>query len=230
VLKIFVRDTNTSDNILLISILRVHAKKHKGRQSQIIMLGSQSLEQLHDSIYCNNCRASFESFIYIGEKFFVPSHALVGRTSSTLKLIDDIQQWISNDASTSQPAEAHRVATLDSITMSELKIETGKKYLYCHGGSCEHIVVISDIRTYSPRLDPHHITDFPAQKNVAFRKRRKCGVCKAMFARLIVFGDRLTDSNPFFFCDQCYYMLHYDASGQLQYSDYQVYQYSHDML
>jgi hypothetical protein len=197
------------------------------RQSQIALLGSQSLQQLHDSIYCSNCKdTAFDAFVFIGDKFYVPSHVLVGRASPTLKLINDIEHWISSSSSTTEP----RVAALDGVTMSELNVEIGKEYLYCHGGCCEHIVVVSDIRTYSPRLDPRHVTDFPAQKSRAFRKRRKCGVCKAMFARMVVFGDRLADSNPFYYCDHCYYMLHYDAVGELQYSDYQVYQYSHDML
>ena len=47
--------------------------------------------------------------------------------------------------------------------------------------------------------------------------------------RYITYNDKMTTSNPFFFCETCYILLHYDSEGRLIYDDFKVYDYVHEM-
>jgi len=67
-----------------------------------------------------------------------------------------------------------------------------------------------------------------------------CGVCDINSAAFVTYGDPLTPHMPFFFCKECYHMLHYAApqatlephqlSTVLLYSGFKVFPYEHDQL
>lgn len=61
-----------------------------------------------------------------------------------------------------------------------------------------------------------------------FKQRpRKCHVCRIYRATKVTVDDKWAGENPCYFCDNCYYLLHY-KEGSLLYSDFSVYDYLHD--
>ena len=54
---------------------------------------------------------------------------------------------------------------------------------------------------------------------------RKCGVCEKESAQIVVYNDRFTPENPFFFCQMCEDLLHRDSEGNALYDGYQCFPY-----
>lgn len=54
---------------------------------------------------------------------------------------------------------------------------------------------------------------------------QKCSVCKIYRATKVTVDDKWAGENPCYFCDNCYFLLHYSKDGTLMYSDFSVYDY-----
>lgn len=91
-------------------------------------------------------------------------------------------------------------ATITDAVLSDLNLKVGEAYLFCHCHSCEHIIVISEIRDYHTTLDGDDLNKFPCVVSKYCGKKRKCQACDALGAAFIVFNDRLADTNPCFLC------------------------------
>jgi hypothetical protein len=142
------------------------------------------------------------------------------------------------------------VCGMDALIKS-IKWRIGAKYLYLHLGACEHILVLLDIRspnvvrprlserinpTFLPSTSPEANVDecdiadyYPRERFLAEFPRRKCSVCGLFAARHLVVNDRLSDSNPSYFCPACHHSLHYDENNNLLYDDFAVFPYWHDV-
>ncbi|NXX96939.1 SNPC3 protein, partial [Centropus bengalensis] len=105
-----------------------------------------------------------------------------------------------------------RSAKMEDYTFNDLTLKIGFPYLYCHQGSCEHIIIVTDIRLihHDDCLDR---TFYPLLVKKHWLCTRKCFVCKMYTARWVTNRDRLAPEDPCFFCDVCFRMLHYDAEG-----------------
>jgi len=114
--------------------------------------------------------------------------------------------------------------------LDSLRLRLGARYLYAHkGGRCEHFLYCSDVRLHNRNFDTQPRENFPLVKFQCTRKMRKCSICVAWSARYVVFGDRLADTSPCFFCQHCYHALHYSKDGRLLYDDFTVFPYLHDL-
>ncbi|EPY78374.1 snRNA-activating protein complex subunit 3 [Camelus ferus] len=119
-----------SVNILYPVIFHKH-KEHKPYQTMLV-LGSQKLTELRDSICC-------VSDLQIGGEFSntpdqAPEHISKVRT---------IIEW---SESHDRGYGKFQTAKMEDFTFNDLYIKLGFPYLYCHQGDCEHVVVITDIR------------------------------------------------------------------------------------
>lgn len=94
-------------------------------------------------------------------------------------------------------------------------------------GDCKHMLVIRDIRLIHPE-DVQKVAAYPVLRWHPRARIRKCSICDIYRAAKITYGDTLAPSSPCFFCEQCYYMLHYNADGSLLYNDFKVYEYHHE--
>jgi len=136
----------------------------------------------------------------------------------------------------------------------------GGRYLYVHQRHCEHILSLTDVHllpVFAPAPAPAPalasfatmppLTEakeapaptFPRCVYSSKMKQRVCGVCDAMSAAWVTYGDPLTPHMPFFFCKECYHMLHYSAPqaalepqhhSELLYSGFEVFPYERDQL
>ena len=109
------------------------------------------------------------------------------------------------------------------------------RYLYCHRGTCEHFVYVSNIRLFNSRKDPIEANMYPLVTFKGKTQYRVCDACKAWGATKVVCGDRLSRTGVAFYCDNCHHALHYDSSAsgtdapsRLLYDDFRVFPYLYD--
>ncbi|KAF4025354.1 hypothetical protein G4228_017364 [Cervus hanglu yarkandensis] len=175
-----------SINIFYPVIFHKH-KEHKPYQTMLV-LGSQKLTELRDSICC-------VSDLQIGGEFSnTPDQAPENISKDLYKsaffyfegtFYNDKRYPECRDLSRTiiEWSESHdrgygkfQTAKMEDFTFNDLYIKVGFPYLYCHQGDCEHVVVITDIRW-------------------------------------VTNNDSFAPQDPCFFCDVCFRMLHYDAEG-----------------
>ncbi|KAK6133136.1 hypothetical protein DH2020_033175 [Rehmannia glutinosa] len=108
----------------------------------------------------------------------------------------------------------------------DIRFRLGAGYLYCHQGDCKHVIVIRDMRLIHPE-DVQSRAAYPLVTVQTKHRYKKCSVCKIYRAEKMTVDDKWASSNPCYFCDVCYYMLHY-ADGSLLYSDFNVYDCRHE--
>lgn len=93
-------------------------------------------------------------------------------------------------------------------------------------GDCKHTIVIRDMRL----IHPEDVQNQAAYPIVIFQLKprvQKCYVCNIYRATKVTADDKWAQGNPCYFCENCYYLLHY-KDGSLLYSDFSVYDYLHD--
>ncbi|EHH24098.1 hypothetical protein EGK_07694 [Macaca mulatta] len=175
-----------SVNILYPVIFHKH-KEHKPYQTMLV-LGSQKLTELRDSIRC-------VSDLQIGGEFSntpdqAPEHISKDLYKSAFfyfegTFYNDKRYPECRDLSRTiiEWSESHdrgygkfQTARMEDFTFNDLCIKLGFPYLYCHQGDCEHVIVITDIRW-------------------------------------VTNNDSFAPEDPCFFCDVCFRMLHYDSEG-----------------
>ncbi|XP_045145049.1 snRNA-activating protein complex subunit 3 isoform X3 [Echinops telfairi] len=209
-------------NILYPVIFHKH-KEHKPYQT-VLVLGSQKLTELRDSICC-------VSDLQIGGEFSnapdqAPEHISKDLYKSAFfyfegTFYNDKRYPECRDLSRTiiEWSEAHdrgygkfQAANMEDFTFNDLHIKLGFPYLYCHQGDCEHVVVITDIRLvhHDDCLDR---TLYPLLTKKHWLWTRKCFVCKMYTARWVTNNDSFAPEDPCFFCDVCFRMLHYDSEG-----------------
>ncbi len=111
---------------------------------------------------------------------------------------------------------------MQDTTFGELRLRLGSQYLYQHMGDCRHVLVFTEMRARG-KDDVDNKACYPLEVYHRREPAHKCGVCDHFMADLVLYGDRLAESNPFFTCARCYDMMHKDADGQLLYDDFQVF-------
>ncbi|KAG8521316.1 snRNA-activating protein complex subunit 3 [Galemys pyrenaicus] len=175
-----------SVNILYPVIFHKH-KEHKPFQTMLV-LGSQKLTELRDSICC-------VSDLQIGGEFSntpdqAPEHISKDLYKSAFfyfegTFYNDKRYPECRDLSRTiiEWSESHdrgygkfQTANMEDFTFNDLYIKLGFPYLYCHQGDCEHVIIITDIRW-------------------------------------VTNNDSFAPEDPCFFCDVCFRMLHYDSEG-----------------
>ncbi|XP_043746597.1 snRNA-activating protein complex subunit 3 isoform X2 [Cervus elaphus] len=213
---------NSADMIEEGELILSH-KEHKPYQTMLV-LGSQKLTELRDSICC-------VSDLQIGGEFSnTPDQAPENISKDLYKsaffyfegtFYNDKRYPECRDLSRTiiEWSESHdrgygkfQTAKMEDFTFNDLYIKVGFPYLYCHQGDCEHVVVITDIRLvhHDDCLDK---TLYPLLIKKHWLWTRKCFVCKMFTARWVTNNDSFAPQDPCFFCDVCFRMLHYDAEG-----------------
>ncbi|NXT63694.1 SNPC3 protein, partial [Chaetops frenatus] len=198
-------------------------KDHKPYQT-VLVLGSQKLTELRDSISC-------VSDLQIGGEFSsqpdqAPEHISKDLYKSAFFYFEGIfyndkrypecrdlsRTIIEWSESHDRGYENLQSLKMEDYVFNDLSLKIGFPYLYCHQGNCEHIIIITDIRLihHDDCLDRNL---YPLLIKKHWLCTRKCFVCNMYTARWVTNRDSLAPVDPCFFCDVCFRMLHYDAEG-----------------
>lgn len=53
-------------------------------------------------------------------------------------------------------------------------------------------------------------------------------MCQELPASKVTYDDEQAPHTPFFWCEECFMMLHYDSEGRATYTNYKVFPYTHE--
>lgn len=230
-----------------------HNNRIKGKAQEFLVLGRQFLTEVKDKIYCltdeimKKADRSDPSGYFLIEDVFCNDL----REPLAIDYSKPITDWLKDSKNEAAEkwdcimnGELHQKqkALLGSVTglqlpkfrtmemkrtrFCDLRFSLGAGYLYCHQGDCKHMIVIRDMRLIHPE-DVQNRAAYPLITYQSKRRFHKCSVCKIFKAQKFTVDDKWAPENPCYFCDLCYYMLHY-VDGALHYNDFSVYDYFHE--
>ncbi|XP_068522048.1 snRNA-activating protein complex subunit 3 isoform X2 [Anas acuta] len=174
-------------NIFYPVIFQKH-KDHKPYQT-VLVLGSQKLTELRDSISC-------VSDLQIGGEFSsqpdqAPEHISKDLYKSAFFYFEGIfyndkryPECRDLSRTVIEWSEAHdrgygnlQSVKMEDYTFNDLSLKIGFPYLFCHQGNCEHIIIVTDIRLihHDDCLDR---SLYPLLIKKHWLCTRKCFVCK----------------------------------------------------
>ena len=228
-----------------------HNQRKNDKMQEFLVLGSQPLSALRDRLYCLTDELARKSNLDTKSSFFLIEDVFYNdmRDPDAKDYSQPILQWAAESREATErwnsdlgsnpraviPAIHSETDQLPDFRSSDmhctrfcdLQMRVGAQYLYCHQGDCKHKVVIRDIRRAHTK-DVRDVTAYPVLKWHARVRHRKCSICNIYQARKVTYEDKLAPACPSFFCEQCYYLLHYDKAGCLLYDDFKVYDYYHE--
>ncbi len=221
------------------------------RQQCIDILGTQTLAQLKDIIYCVNDVVTTdnprndESFFFINEIFYIDTrpNALSNPHNEVRTRVNNLRTWLLNNKQNNDVSSGgydpndplYPIVSMENTRIDTLNLSCYSNYLYKHEGICEHVLLVSDVRYNHPVVDVANqrasscVATYPCTRFRKIYKKRKCCVCESYSASKIVFGDRLAPTSPVYYCETCYYNLHYDTNETILYDDFRVFPYVHDV-
>ncbi|KAJ8638820.1 hypothetical protein MRB53_015514 [Persea americana] len=122
------------------------------------------------------------------------------------------------------PLPQFKAFAMHKTHFHDLHFRLGSGYLYCHQGDCRHIIVVRDMRL----IHPDDVQNRALYPIVSFQLKahwRKCSVCRTFRATKVTVNDKWAEDNPCYFCESCYFLLHYSEDGSLLYNEFEVYDY-----
>ncbi|KAF9592167.1 hypothetical protein IFM89_012661 [Coptis chinensis] len=224
------------------------------KTQEFLVLGSQMLSELRDQIYCLTDHLMQKAGEHDPSGYFLIEDVFCNdkRDPSAIDYSDPIFEWLrkskdeacekwecilSGELQQKQRALLGHATTphlpqfkavdMHKIRFCDLWFRVGAGYLYCHQGDCKHILVIRDMRLIHPE-DVQNRAAYPVLTFQHKNRFRKCSVCKVYRASKVTVDDKWAQENPCYFCDNCYYLLHYTEDGSLLYHEFTVYDYHHE--
>ncbi|KAK1287334.1 snRNA-activating protein complex subunit [Acorus calamus] len=91
-------------------------------------------------------------------------------------------------------------------------------------GDCKHMVVIRDMRLINPD-DLQNRNAYPIRTFQIRNRLHKCSVCGIYRATKVTVDDKWAQKNPCYFCENCYFLLHYKEDRSLLYDEFASYDY-----
>ncbi|KAI7884161.1 hypothetical protein K492DRAFT_204852 [Lichtheimia hyalospora FSU 10163] len=242
-------DTEENPEVML-TIATYHPLMASYRVREFEMLGSQTLTDLRDFIFCikdfvgGNDRKGKQadgivlntqkkklspSCLFIEDVFYVDTRAVteLGLEDGGADLPDysePIRKWVMDCERYKQPGLAeYQRQDMQGVTFEDLTLELNKPYLFLHQDGCQHVIMVRDIRIHS-KHDPPLRSSYPMVTYNWQFVRYKCRMCNIYPAAYMTVNDVMSGSSPCFFCKECYKPFHYDRDGNRVLS-YQVTQY-----
>ncbi|KAL2643300.1 hypothetical protein R1flu_010887 [Riccia fluitans] len=224
------------------------------KSQEFVVTGSQRLTALKDRIYCLTDTVAGKanmnlpsSYFFIEDVFYndmrhpratdysLPIRKWVREQTEVIdkwKALGGVdlkkKRWLGLPSCprSSKPPQFYS-AKMEDVGFADLEIRIGAQFLYCHQGDCKHTMIIRDMRLAHPE-DVQNAAAYPVLRYVHKLRHRKCSICCIYQAKKVTIGDKLAPESPCFFCENCYYSLHYSNDGSLLYSDFQVHDYYHE--
>ncbi|KAK4877913.1 hypothetical protein RN001_010419 [Aquatica leii] len=196
---------------------------------EIIVLGSNTLEQLRDAILCSSdlglCVEVTEKptpvvdpkTVYPSGFFFIDNTFYNDfRNPSSIDYSEVIRTW----AQDRDIAPLH-VATM-SIQLKELTPRFGYPYVYLHQGNCEHICVFSDAWVLSPSSNLNSKM-YPMCIGIHQAYSKLCHICGTEGARWICLDSDRLPQDRMLFCNTCFKSYNYSDNNKI--GDFKAYPY-----
>ncbi|GAB2295654.1 hypothetical protein Dimus_029808 [Dionaea muscipula] len=232
-----------------------HWKRTTQKVQEIMVLGCQLLTELRDKIYCLIDGVMEKAGNHDPSGYFLIEDVFYNdlRDPSAIDYSTPILDWLKNSPGkalekwecvisgvakqnnnkvvvselTASRLPRFKAVDMHKVRFCDLKFRLGAGYLYCHQGDCKHTIIIRDMRL----IHPEDVQNKAAYPLVSYRQKfilTKCSVCKLYKATKVTFDDKWAGENPCFFCDNCYFLLHYAEDGSLLYDQFSVYEYLQD--
>ncbi|KAK8765350.1 hypothetical protein V5799_032041 [Amblyomma americanum] len=163
--------------------------------SEVAVLGSQTLLELRAKIQCVSDDVPIGDFsenpdkpqgpaaseIYKSGFFFIGNTFYNDMSDPSCRDYSEaIIEWAKEPRRGLGP---FKKAIMGDVTFDQLEICLGYPYVYKHQGSCEHLLVFSDIRMHHAH-DSQHLLDYPfVVKNFPVGKRVLCNLCRKSTAK-----------------------------------------------
>ncbi|KAL8552430.1 hypothetical protein ACS0TY_001210 [Phlomoides rotata] len=230
-----------------------HSRRSWVKTQEFLVLGRQLLTEVRDKIYCMSDEVMKKAGQYDPSGYFLIEDVFCNdmREPSAVDYSKTILDWLKNSkddalekwefisagelqqkqkallgSKNKQQLPGFKSVYMQTTRFCDIGFRLGAGYLYCHQGDCKHVIVIRDMRL----IHPEDVQSRPAYPLISYQQKlryKKCSVCKIYRAEKITVDDKWAPLNPCYFCDVCYYMLHY-VNGSLLYSDFKVYGYHHE--
>ncbi|XP_033634605.1 snRNA-activating protein complex subunit 3-like [Asterias rubens] len=198
---------------------------------ELLVLADQKLTELRDKIVC-----AADLFIPHGEYSECPDATKeqaqdIYKSSYFLiedDFYNDFRDSYSKDLSKCvvdwmKPRKTMTSKSMEDVTFNDLNIRLGYPYLYCHLGNCQHIMVFTDLRLLT-NTDCQDLSRYPVLTHKPYWRRNICLCCGIYTARWVTLEDSFSTTDPSFFCEKCFRMLHYDKNGK-KLGSFQAYPY-----
>ncbi|KAI3456620.1 hypothetical protein Pfo_013283 [Paulownia fortunei] len=227
-----------------------HNRRTWLKTQEFLVLARQFLTEVRDKIYCLTDEIMRKAGHYDPSGYFFIEDVFCNdtRDSTSIDYSKPILDWLENSktdalekwefvvagelqqkqqallgSETKQQLPRLKAVHMLTTRFCDIRFRLGAGYLYRHQGNCKHAIVIRNLRLIHPE-DMQNRAAYPlATFQLKFRYR-KCSVCKICKAQKIAVDDKWASSNPSYFCDVCYYMLHY-VNGSLLYNDFSAHDY-----
>jgi hypothetical protein len=217
-----------ADDEVILRVAIYHPQRFT-KQQEFLVLGSQPLTDLRDALSCVQDRVldgphTHSSCFFIEGVFYDDL-----RQPSAIRLSDTVLDWLRADPSraTQRQLGSYRASSMAETTFADLSLRLGAHYFFQHQADCRHVCIVTEMRM-AHAADERDAHAYPRRMFQAKTKRQLCGVCAELPAAYVAYGDKLASASPFFYCEQCYTPLHYNAQGALLYADFQVFPYEQD--
>ncbi|OVA19697.1 snRNA-activating protein complex [Macleaya cordata] len=231
-----------------------HNIKHWVKTQEFLVLGRQTLTELRDQIYCLTDQLMQKAEQCDPSGYFLIEDMFCNdlRDPSAVDYSEPIFDWLKNSKGEAlekwewilsgelqQKQKAlfgdtkishlphFKAVDMHKIRFCDLEFRLGAGYRYCHQGDCKHIIVFRDMRLIHPE-DVQNRAAYPVLIFQLKSRFQKCSVCKIYRATKVTVDDKWAQENPCYFCDNCYYLLHYTEDGSLLYEEFTVYDYHHE--
>lgn len=254
-----VKSRNSQEHVPLcypevVLCVEIYHKKNASLKSQeFLVLGSQSLTDLRDNIYCLTDKLMQAAGEYDPSGYFLIEDTFCNdlRDTSAIDYSKPIFDWLKNCKNEAVEKWEHitsgelkkkqkellggmeisnlpnfKAADMHRTRFSDLQFRLGARYLYCHQGNCKHNIVIRDMRLIHPE-DVQNRADYPLVTFQLRPRHRKCSVCRISLATKMTVDDKWATKNPCYFCINCYFLLHYKEDNSLLYP-HVVFDYYHE--
>ncbi|XP_031397078.1 snRNA-activating protein complex subunit isoform X2 [Punica granatum] len=239
---------------VVLSVEVYHNNRKFNKTQEFLVLGRQLLTELRDKIYCITDHVMEKACSYDPSGYFLIEDIFCNdlRDPSAVDYSEPILEWlrtskeealqkwdciVSGELQQKQKAVIGEVSNLQlpqfkAVEMQkarfcDLKFQLGAGYLYCHQGDCKHTIVIRDMRLIHPD-DVQNRAAYPITTFQHKTRALKCSVCRIYRATRVTLDDKWAQENPCYFCENCYFLLHYSKDRSLMYSDFSVFDYHPD--
>lgn len=145
---------------------------------------------------------------------------------------DTILQWMAAEGVANSFREKFRqglvqVSSMETTNIANITCQIGTPYLFMHQGSCQHLLVVTDIRMPSS-VDVDCRKMYPLIVFQGKLRRRKCFLCDTYTAAHVTYDDIHAPCEPCFWCEQCFKRMHFDETGTQTYQGWKAYPYHHE--